>query len=226
MYSKTNLALALAAVAVGLFVATGQAQQGKVIEAKAEKGKPATEIMFCHEFNLPFTSLCTLGGRIEAARMSPDPITLANCAQELAIAEKASGKKASLTSEALMKEAVELAMKRQIEAELKAISVMTTDDNTRQKLADLQKQPAPGERDRTRGVRENLVIRNNSSQYVCVHYNGRELGEVPPGTTRTFRHIHDFSGDHFDLDGYGCQGGRWRLHRHGDFNTFTWTLNP
>ena len=142
----------------------------------------------------------------------------------LVTAEKVSGKKASLTAEALMKEATELALQRQYPEELKAMAMLTTDDAAKKKFADLQKQLASGER--SKGVREDLIVVNNTQQYITVHYNGRELGVVPPGHSKRFSHIHDFSGDHFNLDGYGCQGGRWHLHKHGDFNTFTWRCNP
>ena len=60
----------------------------------------------------------TLGNRIDTARRQYDPVALGNTASELALAEKVSGKQASLTSTALYKESVELAKLRRQVAEL------------------------------------------------------------------------------------------------------------
>src|SRR5262245_65968273 len=91
----------LAPVAIVVLGSLGAGDEPKpedkqVVDSKAEKRQPATAIDSRKELNLPFSSLTTLGARIEAARRSPDPIALGNAAHELAVAEKVSGKKASL----------------------------------------------------------------------------------------------------------------------------------
>ncbi len=82
----------------------------QVVTSKASKRVPATTINFKKAYGLPFDSLATLGSRIDAARRKPDPVTLAHAASELAVAEKVSGKKASLTSKALLAESAELVL--------------------------------------------------------------------------------------------------------------------
>jgi hypothetical protein len=72
----------------------------EVVTSKATKRTRATSINFRKAFGLPFDTLGTLGARIESARRKPDPIALAHAANELAVAEKVSKKKASLTSTA------------------------------------------------------------------------------------------------------------------------------
>lgn len=94
----------------------------QVVDTKAGKRPSAATIDFRKEYSLPLPSLGTLGGRIEAARRAPDPVALGHAASELAVAEKVSGKKASLTSVALIKEAAELAKLRREVAELRATS--------------------------------------------------------------------------------------------------------
>src|SRR5262249_42639807 len=117
-------------VALVVLVSLGAGDEPKpddkqVVDSKAEKRQPATAINFRKELNLPFNSLSTLGARIEGARRNPDPIALGNAAHELAVAEKVSGKTASLTSKALLKEAAQLAMLRREATELKATLEMT-----------------------------------------------------------------------------------------------------
>src|SRR5262249_35713547 len=93
----------------------------QVVKSKAAKYTPATAVNFKKAYGLPFDSLGTLGARVQAARRKPDPVALAHMAGELAVAEKVSGKKASLTSKALLAESAELARLRRQVAELKAV---------------------------------------------------------------------------------------------------------
>src|SRR5262249_12442816 len=96
-----------------------------VVDSKVEKKPLAASVDFRKELNLPYPSLGTLGSRIDSARKAPDPVSLAHSANELAVAEKVSGKKASLTSNQVLKEAQELAKLRRQEAELKALLYQT-----------------------------------------------------------------------------------------------------
>src|SRR5205085_5697325 len=89
---------------------SGQKEDDKqVVESKARKGKPAKAVDFRKELGVPYSSLHTLGARIDAARQAHDPVSLGHAASELAVAEKVGGKKASVTSTDLMKEANQLA---------------------------------------------------------------------------------------------------------------------
>src|SRR5262245_33132216 len=100
----------------------GQAADDKqVVDSKANHRPPGSGVNFRKELNLPFETLSTLRSRIGAARRASDPVALAHAANELAVAEQVSGKKASLTSNTLIKEAAELARLRRQAAELQAV---------------------------------------------------------------------------------------------------------
>src|SRR5262249_23043919 len=106
----------------------------QAVTSKSAKRQTAATINFRKELKLPFDSLSTLGSRIYAARRLPDPVALAHAASELAVAEKVSGKQASLTSKMLAKEAAELAGMRRQEQELNAVlqvnqQMMMAEDN-------------------------------------------------------------------------------------------------
>src|ERR1700722_5742062 len=85
---------------------TGDDKQ--VVDSKATPRTAAASVNFRQQLGLPYASLGTLGSRIDAARRAHDPVSLANAASELAVAENVAGKKASITSSALFKEAIEL----------------------------------------------------------------------------------------------------------------------
>ena len=91
------------------------------MESKPVKKPAAAAVNFKKELGLPFDTLGTLGGRIDQARRKYDPVALAHTASELHVAEKVSGKKASVTSSQLIKESSELAKLRSQEAELRAV---------------------------------------------------------------------------------------------------------
>src|SRR6516164_4057028 len=126
--SATFLLLLGAVLAVAAMCSTAESQQAdpakddqQTVGSKAQKNPMAATIDFKKELGLPYGSLSTLGSRIDSARRGHDPVSLAHAASELAVAEKVSGKKSSLTSTAVLKEAAELAgMKRQV-AELKTL---------------------------------------------------------------------------------------------------------
>src|SRR5262245_57258274 len=99
---------------------TAKAKDKQVVTSKSTKRSRAASVNFQKAYKLPLASLGTLGGRIDAARRAGDPVALAHAASELSIAEKVSGKKASLTSKALLGESAELAQLRKQVAELRA----------------------------------------------------------------------------------------------------------
>src|SRR5262249_43333867 len=123
--------------------AEGAAADEQVVRSKATRRPAASSVNFRKELNLPFDSLATLGPRVAAARRKPDPVALAHAAGELAVAEKVSGKTASLTSQELIKGSAELAAVRRQEAELQAVLQVSTQLQTQEdNLALLRKQIA------------------------------------------------------------------------------------
>lgn len=200
--------------------------------SEAEKYVSGSSIDFSQELGLNYPSLVTLGARIEQFRTtSPDPVGLSAAAHELSIAENVSGKKAELTSESLLKEAVHMATVRHNSAELKAVMHYVKDEKVRDELETAAHRAGKDEKTRdeqakagakTRGIYHELIVNNRSRQFVRVYYNRRFVGSLRPLGHDHFR-IHDHS-PHFDLYAKGSRGSRWRLHKHGDFRRFTWNL--
>src|SRR5262249_37619053 len=115
----------------------------QTVASKAQKGSPAARVDFQKELGLPYNSLGNLGPRIDAARRGHDAVSLAHAANELAGAEKVPGKKASVTSSALMKEAAQLAKLKKEAAELQAMEKMASQVATETDLVtDLKKEIA------------------------------------------------------------------------------------
>jgi hypothetical protein len=92
----------------------------KLVRTYAQPRQQAATVNFHKALKLSWPSLQTIGGRIDTARQNADPVALAHLASELHVAEKVSGKKASITSQALLKESKELAKLRNEVSELKA----------------------------------------------------------------------------------------------------------
>jgi hypothetical protein len=183
--------LGLALLSLPLFAQeSARAGKGtKTIEIKGVDRTPAMTINFSRSLGLPFDSLVTLGSRIEQATKASDPVCLAGLAKELSIYEQVSGKTAGITSDALYKEAVALAEARSISAELKAVALYATDDETSRKLGDLARGAERREKEarrasesgeRTRGIRGNLIVHNNTQYQIFVFVDGRQLGWVNP----------------------------------------------
>jgi hypothetical protein len=239
MDRKMRVALGLTALAVGLVVATGQAQdkkdQLKMQEAtsKAEKYQSAATISFGAELGLAFPSLTSLGARIEQARLAADPVCLAMAAQELAIAEAVAKKKAAITADAIMQEAYDLAKLRKDSKELQAVALIVT-GGRRAELEQLASAAAKAEEERlaadkagerSKAIRRDLIVRNDTGNHLHIYYNGNEVGIVGVHQTRRF-HIHDDHGDeHFTLDARGHNGYYRHVHRDANYRDFYWTLN-
>lgn len=203
--ARSSMILALGVLGLMLSARSNPAEEPKpgqppVDEQKDIKSKPtkittAASIKFRNDLNLPFNSLNTLGTRIDSARRTGDPVTLANAASELAVAEKVSGKTAKLTSKQLIAEAAELAKLRRQESELKAVLHISDQVSMEeQKVAELKKLiTLAGDEKRMINKGEEptdaprkIVVNNYTTNYIDVQINGYLRGQVLPGTTRTF----------------------------------------
>lgn len=202
------------------------------LDSKSEADKSAAKIDFQMELGLAYPSLLTLGSRIQQYRTSsPDPVGLAHAARELALAEKVSGKKASLTSEALMAEAVLLAKVRNDSSELTAVAAIVSDKKVQAELTAAAKKAESDAAERaklakegvkSRGIHSQLTVRNHDHYHVDVYYNGRYLGIVRGHGYRSF-YVHDHS-PYFNLYARNHYGKRWRRHLHGGYRSLTWNL--
>jgi len=199
-----------------------------------EKTEPATTINFIKALDLHFDSLATLGSRIEEARKNADPVALATCANYLAAAETASGKKASLTAEALTKEAVDLAKLRDESAELKAVATLVKDASA--ELMPLAEKAAKREADeraafksgeRPRGIMGYVTAVNNTGYRIYVWEDGHELGWVNPYDTYTFNVRIGHGPNHNSVLNCRSEDGsyHYRYIVDGTVENFTWTLN-
>jgi hypothetical protein len=209
----------------------------QVVDTKAARKPPAAAIDFRKELNLPFASLGTLGARIDSARKAPDPVALASAASELAVAEKVAGKKASLTSDTLLRESQELAKLRRQEGELQAV-LHTTQQLTQEEaavsdlkmaVANAQKQAKEESEALKRGdnpktTPHRITIHNQSGQWADVYVNGHYQLRVPPYQSRSFLIEHKYNPT--ILTAYGNEdlaswGPRYIW---GKFKDYTWNL--
>lgn len=152
----------------------------KSAPAGAEK-----HVDFNAELGLSFPSLTDLSNRIRIARHRPDPVALAVIATELGVAEKVSGKKASLTAKSLVDEAVELAIVRHDAEELKAVSLLTgkTELKTQIKLAAKfaeEQKAASQSGERSRAYHGRVTVHNHFNKFfdIYVYHNGRHMGTI------------------------------------------------
>ncbi len=209
----------------------------QVVESKAEKHTPATNTDFRKELNLPFPSLGTIGHRIETARRTHDPVSLGHAANELAVAEKVSGKKASVTSSALMKEAAQLASMRRQATELNATLQMANQiaseegliQNLKESIALAEKQT----KQETESIRRNeeptgprrVLINNYTPQYVDLWINGYMKMQIGPGESKYCMIEHKWNPTilkAFGNDDVTTWGPRYIW---GTFKTYTWNLH-
>jgi hypothetical protein len=210
----------------------------QVVDSKADKRPSAATIDFRKEYNLPLPSLGTLGARIESARRAPDPVSLGHAASELAVAEKVSGKKASLTSAKLIKEAAELASLRRQEAELRTTLQLTKQISDEQQNVTLLQEQIDAANKFTREEREKIqrneepsgaprkiLVNNYTTQYVDVYVNGYPKMQLEPGGSKWCVIEHKWNPT--VLKAYGSEdvtqwGPRYIW---GEYKTYTWNLN-
>jgi hypothetical protein len=228
----------LSAIALSDDTAQNKPEDKQVVESKATHHAAAKSVNFRKELNLPFRSLGTLGTRVDAARRASDPVALAHTANELAVAENVSGKKASITSSALLKESAQLAKLRKQAAELRAVAKIADQVSGEEQLvADLKNQIADAEaitkidsdafnkNAEPSWTPRKIVINNYTPQFLTVFVNGSYRTEISPGLTQTIVIEHRWNptvvtcrGDD-DTDTWGPR------YIWGQFQTYTWNIN-
>jgi hypothetical protein len=245
--AKVGLAVVLGCITFITFASLVRAQQAKtddpaandqqIVKSKAMPTPAAASVNFRKELKLPFDSLSTLGSRIDAARRKPDPVALAHAANELGVAEKVSGKTASITSKQLAKEAAELASMRRQEKELLAViqvnqQMMMEEDNILSLKRDLAATQAQMKEDK-REFDSNLeptwkprkvIVNNYTTQYLDVYVNGNYKVQVQPGMQQTFMIEHRWNPT--VLKAYGNEDINTYGPRYiwGRFDQYTWNI--
>lgn len=237
---KILAALVALSAAGSIDAQESKAPKGTEIVSECRECKPA-ECAFCinfpKEYDLDLEPLITLGVRITQARNKPDPVSLMSIANELAAYEGASGKKATITAKALTEEALELAERRDVADELKAVAVMVTDGAMKKKFSEAatvaQKRDDEAEAaikagEKAKGIRRYLTVRNYSGRgNIRIYVNGRYRGTV--GCGRTMRvYVGECPCRTTKLYGRlcGCSRNWGPRYVRQDFNNYTWTLRP
>jgi uncharacterized protein (TIGR03000 family) len=219
--------------------ANGQTPKDQqVINSKATKRTAATSVNFRKQLGLSYASLTTLGSRIDAAHKAGDPVALAHAANELYVAEQVSGKQASVTSGAVLKEAAELAKLRRQVAELQAVNRVAQQmaseqdlvSNLRQQITEANQAAQAEQQAYQQNLEPNwsprrVLVNNYTTQYVTIYINGQYQGEVTPGGQQTFVITQRWNPVY--LSGYGDQDiDKWGPFTvWGQFKVYTWNLN-
>lgn len=204
----------------------------QTVESKKEKAAAIPD--FANAYGLTYESIASVGTRLGEARHKSDPVALGMIATELGIAEKVSGKTASLTSADVMKEAIEMAKLRRQEKELVALSLMTPDKATAEELTSLAKKAYKDESERIakfksgereRGFRT-LWVFNNTDQLVFIRANHHHIGSVAPWSSFVFNTPFLAFDPEVHLHGHSPTGGEWRNRVFGNYATYIWNLYP
>jgi hypothetical protein len=216
------------------------AEDKEVVSSTAAPHTAAASVNFRKQLNLGFPTLRTLGSRIDAARRAHDPVALANTANELAVAETVSGKKASLTAKTLAKEAAQLAALRRQVAELRAVAQVSqqiTDEKEdalflQQSIQAAKEQAAADQQQIERNLEptwtpRKVVVNNYTTQYLDIWVNGNYKIQVAPGMSQLFYVEHRWNPT--VLTAYGDEdagadtwGPRYIW---GRFTKYTWNIN-
>jgi len=213
------------------------AKDEQVVRSKATKTQSASSVNFRKELKLPFDSLSTLGSRIDAARRKPDPVALAHAANELAVAEKVSGKTASLTSKQVAQEAAQLAALRRQQQELQAVleidnRKMLEEDKIKliKEQIDLANAQIKADKEAINSNLEptwkprKVIVNNYTTEYLDVYVNGNYKVQVQPGMQQTFMIEHRWNPTvlkaygNEDINTYGPRT-IW-----GRFDQYTWNI--
>jgi hypothetical protein len=190
--SAPRLSIGCATLMILVLVGTALADPANTKVANRLDHKSAATVDFAKVLGIDSPSLLCLGAKIEEARSAPDPFALAVCAKELAAMETASGKTASIKSEDLLKEAVEMAKVRDQPEELKSIAALLGDsgkelaeqaEKTEKALA-ADAANAPG--DKGRGITGSLIVINHTPKRLYIAINFQAVGIVGPMSEASF----------------------------------------
>ncbi len=228
-----RLGVVMGLLCVGLTLANGDDKKG---DKKGESFKDTPKVVaaaatvdFTGELGLDFNYLRGLGVRIDLARSAGDPVGLAACAKELGVAEKASGKMASVKSADLLKEATEAALRRGSLEELTAMADIVSDAKAKKELEDAAKKVKQEIADRKdgkkRGITGNCKVTNNTEHVIGIWINDSYVGRVDGFAENTF-YVGDSPYDTTKL--LGRWGSRYWGPRYvpQNYSGYTWNLFP
>ena len=208
----------------------------EVVTSTMTKRPSAAAINFRKELNLPFATLSTLGPRIAEARRAGDPVALANAANELAVAEKVSGKKASLTSNTILQESQELAKLQRQEPQLESVIEVSKQLAAEERgIAQLRQLAAKAKEQakvdaealRNNGIipytPRTVVINNTGTDTLDIYVNGNFKMTVGPGELQSCVVEHRWNPA--ILTAYGNGDDVWGpMPILGKFTKYTWNI--
>lgn len=189
----------------------------------------ACHVNFRKDLGVTLQYLDSIGYTIHEARKTPDPVQLALCAKGLSVAEQVAGKKASVTADQVMQEAIQLARLRGFSAELSAVAKLTDKETSADlnELAEAAKEAEAADREATeqgetsKELVGTLRVENHSHECLRIFVDGRYVGTVHEGHTRSFHvHAHNW---HNHFDAYCEEGGE--LVQHADYSGHAHHLN-
>ncbi|MBI3462947.1 MAG: hypothetical protein HY000_07780 [Planctomycetes bacterium] len=209
----------------------------KVLATKVGTGEKccfgACAINYRKELGVPLEYLDTLGARIHQARKTPDPVELALAAESLAVAEKVAGKKAAITADDVLKDALRIAKMRNVSAELAAISQIVDEGSLKKELSEMaaaaqeqeqEAKSAAARQDATRELFGTLRVVNLTHECLRIYVDGQCVGVVHEGMVGHFHvHAHGFQNH---IEAYCEHGGELvscaEIFGHHHF--FTWRI--
>lgn len=189
-FGQCAIALLIFGLSANAF-AQEQKSETQTVEAKLEKPERAKFIDFGTELGTSNASVESLGEQIDEARLASNPVALVMKSKLLAAAEAVSGKKAKLTSQALQKEAVDLAKLRADIAELNIVAELIGGDVAKdlKSLAEATADKQPASEEDTKDLEGTLIVDNHSHSELHVIVDGYEIGHVLPHSVAYF-HVH------------------------------------
>jgi hypothetical protein len=203
--------------------------KGKNFTDKKTAQTLAASVNFGKELGVDIIALGSLGARIDSARDKSDPVILAALALELAAAESASGKTASIKSADITKEAVDLAKQRYSSAEIKAVAQLAGAQG--KDLAPLAAKAATAEakalKDREEGVKprgiKQMHVDSRSTGPIAIYVNGYFRGIIPARGDGYF-YIGDAPWETTVIRAVWSNGYWVRREVPNAVDTYTWTL--
>ena len=208
----------------------------KKYETKGGKAAAsARSIDFSEALGLGLASLESMGTRIVRALEARDPVALTSLAKELAAAESVAEKKAAITSDKLLQEAIEMAKRRNHPAELKTVAKLLGDAKEAKELLaqaeKVEKEIALRAKDpgkiAGKGITGTVTVQNFTPYYISIYVNDLSVGTVNPYSS-AIGYVGDSPFKNTKLYGYapGTTLTWGPTYVTGNVGNYTWSLTP
>lgn len=162
---------------------------------RAPSSADALTLNFRKELGVALDYLTPLGRQISDARTSPDPVALAIAANNLAVAERIAGKRAGVTADAVLAEAIELAKLRLRAPELTAMALLVADPKLQAEFRELADAATQADQARRLELEEGIenkaihgfvYVTNHTCESLTIYIDGAAVGCAPPHQRAAF----------------------------------------